>query len=449
MKITGVAGLLASAIFSLIFLSCQKELNYGPAVGTLLDTAGVCKDILVNGVYKSDSLLGRGNYLDVQVNVIQPGTYYIYSDTVNGFYFKAAGSFSKSGEATVRLAGFGRPRLQAQGNLFNIYFNQSRCNVAIPVLPGDATVDQFAFQVAVNGACISTVQGPYIKAQPMNAGNFMIINVVVNKTGPYQIISDTINGVHFSTTGSFSNTGAQVVELNAYGTPIDTGSYSYTLTGGGNSSCPVTIQFASGAVVSNDYFPLNNGSFWTYDSDETSPDTLFKYSRAIISPYSVFDIGAGTAGINAFGKAFFRKSGTGDYYQKISVDTFTTLSATPAFNNYQEVMFLRQNIVGGSSWQSVIFDVTIPPNNDTARIQYDFSQLRLANYLTLRGDRFNDVIRVNCTAKVKLPGASGFIPNTVMEAYYSKGVGLIEFKKKASSQTSWELEETLRNYKIN
>jgi len=449
MKITGVTGLLASAIFSLVLFSCQKELSYGPAVGNLLDTAGACKDIVVNGVFKADSLLSRGNYLDIQVNVIQPGTYYIYSDTVNGFYFKAAGSFSKTGEATVRLAGFGRPRFQAQGNLFTIYFNQSRCNVAIPVLPADAAVDQFAFQVAINGACISTVQGPYIKAQQMNAGNFMIVNVFVNKTGPYLITSDTLNGIHFTTTGNFTNTGAQVVELNALGTPIDTGTYSYTLSGGGNSSCPVTIQFTSGAVVSNDYFPLNNGSYWTYDSDETSPDTLFKYSRAIVAPYSVFDIGAGTAGINAFGKAFFRKSGSGDYYQKISVDTFTTLSANPNFNNYQELMFLRQNIQGSNSWQSAIFYVTIPPSNDTASIQYDFSQIRLVNYLTARGDRFNDVIRVNCIAKVKLPGAAGFLPNTNMEAYYSKGVGLIEFRKKASSQTNWDLEETLRTYKIN
>ena len=112
-------------------------------------------------------------------------------------------------------------------------------------------------------------------------------------------------------------------------------------------------------------------------------------------------------------------------------------------------MFLRQNIQGSNSWQSAIFYVTIPPSNDTASIQYDFSQIRLVNYLTARGDRFNDVIRVNCIAKVKLPGAAGFLPNTNMEAYYSKGVGLIEFRKKASSQTNWDLEETLRTYKIN
>jgi hypothetical protein len=72
--------LLALLVFSIIVISsCQKELNFDEvSSGTLVDSAGDCHPSIINGIYRVDSALGNGNYIDVQVNANIPGVTWLY-----------------------------------------------------------------------------------------------------------------------------------------------------------------------------------------------------------------------------------------------------------------------------------------------------------------------------------------------------------------------------------
>src|SRR5688572_21292967 len=93
--------LFLSLLSSILFItSCQKELSFEnggtPSEGTLQsDLTGECLPKTVEGIYEAGTpLVGTTNYIDVEVNVITPGSYTIYSDTLNGIFFRATGVFT-------------------------------------------------------------------------------------------------------------------------------------------------------------------------------------------------------------------------------------------------------------------------------------------------------------------------------------------------------------------
>src|SRR5215510_4845938 len=105
----------------LLFLSglvlmngCQKEYSFengaGASEGTLQDDgSGDCLPKSVAGAYVAGTPLNATNYIEVQVDVTKAGNYTIYTDTVNGMYFRGVGVFSSTGLVTVQLKGYGSP----------------------------------------------------------------------------------------------------------------------------------------------------------------------------------------------------------------------------------------------------------------------------------------------------------------------------------------------------
>jgi len=126
---------LCGVFFTLLLLTaCQKELSFetvGASVGTLKSGAlGDCLPATVNGSYHEDSVLNSNNYIDAQVQVTTTGTFDIYSDTLNGFYFKATGVFDSTGLYTVRLAGTGTAT--AGGDYtFHLHYGSSVCDIVV------------------------------------------------------------------------------------------------------------------------------------------------------------------------------------------------------------------------------------------------------------------------------------------------------------------------------
>src|SRR6186713_2405773 len=106
--------LLAVIVF---FNACQKELSVetgsNPSQGSLQsDVTGDCLPKTVSGIYEAGTVLnGTTNYIEVQVSVASAGSYVVYSDTVNGIFFRATGVFNATGLTTVRLKGSGTPAL--------------------------------------------------------------------------------------------------------------------------------------------------------------------------------------------------------------------------------------------------------------------------------------------------------------------------------------------------
>ncbi|MEP6700972.1 MAG: hypothetical protein ABJA85_06640, partial [Bacteroidota bacterium] len=97
------------AIAVVLSIGCQKELSIeasnSPARGSLQDdVSGDCLPKTVNGAYiAGTALVPANNTIAVQINVTTTGSYLVYTDTVNGYFFRATGTFTTLGANTVTL----------------------------------------------------------------------------------------------------------------------------------------------------------------------------------------------------------------------------------------------------------------------------------------------------------------------------------------------------------
>ena len=227
--------ILSLLIFtSVLFMACQKEISFEKgsstaSVGSLsVDGSGNCLGAVVSGTYFKDTSIKASNYVDVSVQVDTVGTYIISSDTVNGYYFKATGSFTATGAQTVRLIGGGKP-LAAGTNIFTVTYNGTVCEFTVTVTavtpPGGSSV----FTVACTGA---TPAGTYVAGTALTAANTITLNVNVTTIGSWSVTTaPAVNGIIFSGTGTFTTTGAQTIILTGSGTPTAAGTNTHTVTG--------------------------------------------------------------------------------------------------------------------------------------------------------------------------------------------------------------------------
>jgi hypothetical protein len=70
------------------------------------------------------------------------------------------------------------------------------------------------------------------------------MSVNVSSLGTYNIQSSMTDGVQFSANGTFTSTGIQTVTLYPVGTPVNSGSYTWTISSGG-STCSVSSSVQS------------------------------------------------------------------------------------------------------------------------------------------------------------------------------------------------------------
>jgi hypothetical protein len=233
-----------------IIPACQKELAVDnivtQATGTLLKTAsGDCAPIILGGTYVQNTALGTSNYLEVQVNFSTTGTYEIQSDTLNGYSFKATGNAISGGIQTVRLLANGTP-IATGTNVFTIRFNSSICTVNV-VVSSAAAVYTFG---NTSGACTgASVTGSYIVGVPLVPSNTVAIQVNVSTLGSYSINSNTVNGISFSSSGTFTNLGTQTVILVGSNTALAAGPFTFNTALTGGCTFVVTVTNPAGTLA--------------------------------------------------------------------------------------------------------------------------------------------------------------------------------------------------------
>jgi len=245
---------LALTLLTVAFVySCQKEVSYEAAQrskGSLQSALGDCLPKRVAGVYKAAQVLNDSNYLEVTVSVLQTGAYTIYTDTVNGYYFRATGTFSTTGPNLVRLKGTGKP-VVAQDDDFLVTYDSSKCFVTVPVLDGGASSGGSAIYTlqGSGGACMNYSLGTatYTAGTALAAANKVDIQVNVTTVGSWNISTATVDGFSYSGSGTFTTTGVQTITLQGSGTPATAGAQTFTVTAG-SASCtfPVTVATGSG-----------------------------------------------------------------------------------------------------------------------------------------------------------------------------------------------------------
>jgi len=227
---------------SFLFMACQKETSFEKgsstaSVGSLsVDASGNCLGAVVSGIYFKDTAIKASNYVDVSVQVDTVGTYTISSDTVNGYYFKATGSFAATGAQNVRLIGGGKP-LAAGTNIFTVTYNGTVCEFSVTVLSG-GTGANAVFTVD----CASPViNGVYKAGTVLTASNTVTLNVNVTTIGPWSVsTTPAVNGIIFSGSGTFTATGAQTITLAGSGTPVSAATSSFPVTVG-TATCNFSI----------------------------------------------------------------------------------------------------------------------------------------------------------------------------------------------------------------
>ncbi|MBI5857269.1 MAG: hypothetical protein HZB42_06430 [Sphingobacteriales bacterium] len=249
--------ILFLATVLVIAFACQKELSFESpnaiSIGSLKDdVSGDCLPQTVNGAYiAGTALVAATNTIVVQVDVAQTGSYTIYTDTVNGYYFRTTGVFTNTGLTNVTLRSNGTP-FAAGINNFVVTYDTSICNIAVTVMP--AGTGAAAFTLVSGGTptnCASAVvSGTYTQNVGLvAANNYVDITVDVATVGTYNI-SATDGQMTFSKTGTFTATGVQTVRLDGSGTPTTSGAHTMTFAAPfASCSFTVTVTAAGGPAV--------------------------------------------------------------------------------------------------------------------------------------------------------------------------------------------------------
>ncbi len=305
------------------FISCSKEKSFETgiipgqeSIGSLKDDSDRCMPVTPHGVFYGGVVPTDSNYVDVNVNVTQKGTYVIYTDMQNGISFKDSGVFTKLGMNTVHLKATGIP--EAGVAPFTLNYDTSIC--AFQLVIQDSTGSgqggaQFAFGDCTN----DTVYGRYVAGKALNSTNKMSVVVDVTTPGSFNISTNTANGFAFSKSGTFTTTGTQTIYLDGVGTPAAAGDFDYQFTNG-SGGCGITItttdaingndsawSFTEGAHNYHGYIDsavvadsINFKVLWIFGSTAATGDTAFVLGYSFIpNPASPNDPPTGSFNTNS------------------------------------------------------------------------------------------------------------------------------------------------------
>jgi hypothetical protein len=261
--VTIAASTILILFFALFTVTCNKEYSYEgspPAVFSLLGTPNECTNFKVNGNYYVGVAADTNNTVEVTANVTTTGSYSMVTNGVGGISFSAAGVFTDTGYQQVILKCNGTPDSVGVYN-FGIV-GDSGCTFSVQVI--NKPPAQYLLAGSPNNCSSPAFSGSYTEAKALTSLNTVVITVSVITPGDYTITTDTIGGISFSASGTFTTTGDQQVTLSATGTPSFAGFYYFTLNAGA-SQCTfriaviradplATYVLESGVGVNNELF---------------------------------------------------------------------------------------------------------------------------------------------------------------------------------------------------
>jgi len=268
-----------------------------------------------------------------------------------------------------------------------------------------------------------TLAGTYIQGVPLSASNTMQIQVTVATAGSYLISSNTVNGVSFSKTGTFTSTGVQTIILNGSGSPLKARTLDFVLTYG-NSTCNFSITFLG------DYFPTSSGSNWDYS--QVGGTAAGSIHTALINYSPVF--GSNTFNTiaayhvppgQAYDSLYYYKPG-GDYYQYVDYSKYIPFDSSVT----GEFIFLKDNVASGTTWSSPNISGTVSGVPVTAFIKMTI--LAKAVPVTIGIYNFPDVIKV----KYEYFITGSAIPVETDERWFAKNAGEIHDNFSNSTSTN-------------
>ena len=232
LNLTGPFLLLAS-----IFLLTCKEYSYeggNIAQYTFIGSADACSGSLLSGQYYKGVALSTDNKNSVQVDVTKPGRYNITTETINGIRFYSSGEFASTGIQTVVLQGSGTPI--TDGNFTFTLPGPTGCKFLVTVNPKPVINAVYSLAGAPDNCQDPAFSGRIIKGLTLTSDVTLTLKVQVTSPGAFNITTDTVDGIYYNGSGTFTAAGSQTVTLRGFGRPDKSGNY-YFKTSTGSSTC--------------------------------------------------------------------------------------------------------------------------------------------------------------------------------------------------------------------
>lgn len=246
--------LVPAALFTILFLfiiGCQKELSFGKEGTARYSFDGgtsSCTGASVSGTYTVGTPATAGNKVILSVTVDSVGPYAISTDTINGLSFSGTGVFAGTGAQTITLFASGTP---AVSGVYNFTPITGSCTFSVTVTAnsgGTGGAASYNFEGGTSSCTDALINGTFTAGTATSSGNTVKLKITVNTIGTYNISTNTVNGIKFSGSGSFTSTGAQTVTLTASGTPAASGSFAF-IPGSNACSFNITVNSSGGGPV--------------------------------------------------------------------------------------------------------------------------------------------------------------------------------------------------------
>ncbi len=237
---------------------------------------------VAKGVFTKDvRLIPSSNFIELQVEVIERGTYEAQTISLNNsdYTFSASGSFNSLGLQTIKLFGNGKPAADGMDS-FKIIFNGDTlktCPVSVLVYPPIRTA-QFTIDCPIIKPVFhaSFVNGKVL--DPSVDSIEIPITILQSQSGNYSIPEFTdingTSGIKFSGSGQIIN-GFPKIALKASGTPTAKGTFTFKLVNGTSDSCEFKVKVFGGISCKIDGGPT------TYFNIDASADFVSLSSGTI------------------------------------------------------------------------------------------------------------------------------------------------------------------------
>jgi hypothetical protein len=165
------------------------------------------------------------------------------------------------------------------------------------------------------------------------------LTAAVTTTGTYAI-SVLENGVTFANSGTFTNTGNHDIVLTATGTPITSGTFTYTLSTNPSTSFTRVVKSASsnGTAMVNSWTSSSSSGSLYFDIEANSVTETLTADVTTAGTYSISTI---SNGITFTGSGTFAGTGNQTVILTAAGRPFGVETSTFAINTTPSVSFTR------------------------------------------------------------------------------------------------------------
>lgn len=296
-----------------------------------------------------------------------------------------------------------------------------------PVGPGGSATGtaQYSYDGGTGTCNGAVVNGTYTAGTALTATNAVIVTVDVDSIGTYSISTNTVNGISFRATGTFTATGSQTITFAGTGTPAAAGSFNFTP---GTTGCSFSITVTGGSTVTANckdcqYFPSCVNS--TYTFSDTTNGVAGEFTSTYNSSVDTTIAGVVFQKIGYTTTPSSLASNNTLYYNCSSgAVTLKAYNSVTLINGTTIVEATTHPIKENEAVSAAWADITPTPGFPDILGEQRFSVVEKGITHVAGGTTFNDVIHIQLSTGNSILGI--FTESAITDYYYAKGVGLVE-----------------------